>query len=317
MHVRHDERMELRHLRAFLVVADELHVGRAAARLHLTQPSLSRQIAALEGDVGVPLFTRARRRFALSPAGEVFLGHAREVVRLADQARDEAGRAHRGELGTLRLRFVQSATFALLPRLLGAFRAAHPAVALDIDAMTTLRQVDALRRGHADVGLLRPPVAGSGLVTRVISRDPVVVALPAGHRLADGGPVALADLADEPFVLYRHSSGPSVRDALVSHCLAAGFSPRVVQEAEGVQTLVSLVAAGLGVSLLIAPTPPTSPDAVVYRPVADDVPRWEMAVAWSPENDAPVLANFLAVAAGRDPVPAPDDGVESVVPGHD
>lgn len=287
--------VELRHLQSFLVVADELHVGRAAARLHLTQPSLSRQVAALERDVGVPLFTRTRRRFALSPAGEAFRVQAREAVRRADQAARDARRVHRGELGTLRVRFVQSATFDALPRLLGAFRRAYQEVTLDIEAMTTLRQVDALRDGHADVGMLRPPLPGSSLLTRVISRDPLVVALPAGHPLAGADALSLADLADERFVLYSRASGPSVRDTLVSHCLAAGFSPHVVQDAEDVQTIVSLVAAGVGVSLLIAPTPPTSPDAVVYRPVTDDVAPWDMAIAWSPDNDAPVLAHFLAI----------------------
>lgn len=289
-------RVELRQLRSFVVTAEELHVGRAAARLHLTQPSLSRQIAALERDVGAPLFTRVRRRFGLTPAGEIFLGAAREIVRRADEAAEQARRAHRGELGTLRLRFVQSATFQLLPRLLGAFRAALPDVVLDVETMTTLGQVAALRAGRIDVGLLRPPISEPTLTTRVVSRDPLVAALPAGHRLANRRRLPLTALAEEPFVLYKRSWGPSVQDAIVGHCLNAGFSPRIIQEAGDVQTIVSLVSAGLGVSLLIAPTPPIAEDAVVYRPIADDLPPWEMALAWSATNDAPVLARFLAIA---------------------
>lgn len=289
--------MELRHLRSFVVVAEELHVGRAAARLHLTQPSLSRQIAALERDVGVPLFTRIRRRFGLTPAGEIFLTAAREVVRRADDAVHDAQRAHRGELGTLRLRFVQSATFEALPRLLAAFRAAHPDVALDVETMTTIRQVAALRSGHIDIGLIRPPISEPTLTTRVISRDPLVAALPAGHPLAKRRRLPLAALADEPFVLYTRASGPSVQDAIIGHCIAAGFSPRIIQEAADVQTIVSLVAAGLGVSLLIAPTPPTAERAVAYRPISDDLPAWELALAWSIDNQTPVLSRFLAVAS--------------------
>ncbi|MGH3758864.1 LysR family transcriptional regulator [Actinophytocola sp.] len=289
--------MELRHLRSFVITAEELHVGRAAARLHLTQPSLSRQIAALEGDVGVPLFTRVRRRFGLTPAGEIFLTAAREIVRHADEAARDARRAHRGELGTLRLRFVQSATFEALPRLLVAFRTAHPDVTLDLETMTTLGQVAALRDGHIDVGLLRPPISEPALTTRVISRDPLVAALPAEHPLAKRRRLPLAALADEPFVLYTRAYGPSVQDAIIGHCMAAGFSPRIVQEAAGVQTIVSLVAAGLGVSLLIAPTPPTTERAVVYRPISDDLPPWELALAWSTDHHAPVLSRFLAVAA--------------------
>jgi DNA-binding transcriptional LysR family regulator len=288
--------MELRHLRSFVVVAEELNVGRAATRLHLTQPSLSRQIAALERDVGVPLFTRIRRRFALTPAGEIFLAAAQEIVRRADDAARDARRADRGELGTLRLRFVQSATFQAVPRLLGAFRSAYPDVILDLETMTTLRQTAALRAGRIDVGLIRLPIGEPALSTRVISRDPLVVALPAGHPLADHPRLSLAALADEPFVLYTRSFGPSVQDAIIGHCIAAGFSPRIVQEAADVQTIVSLVAAGVGISLLISPTPPIAEDAVVYRPIADDLPPWEMALAWSPDNETPVLSRFLTIA---------------------
>ena len=292
--------MELRHLRSFLVVADELNVGRAAERLHLTQPTLSRQIAALERDLGVPLFARIRRRFTLTAAGEAFRPAAQDVVRRADEAARTAQRAHRGETGTLRVRFVQSATFEALPRLLGAFRTAHPDVVLDVETMTTLRQTAALGTGQADVGILRPPVGDPSLRIKVISQDPLVAALPAGHPLAKRARLPLRTLADEPFVLYTRAFGPSVQDAIIGYCLAAGFAPRVVQEAADVQTIVSLVAAGLGVSLLIAPAPPIDPEAVVYRPVADDLPPWELALAWSPANDSPALARFLALVGGSD-----------------
>jgi DNA-binding transcriptional LysR family regulator len=297
MHMENDVGVELRHLRSFVVTAEELHVGRAAARLHLTQPSLSRQIAALEHDVGVPLFSRIRRRFGLTPAGEIFLVAAREIIRRADDAARDAQRAHRGELGTLRLGFVQSATFEVLPELLAAFRVAHPDVTLEVETMTTIRQVAALRAGSLDVGLLRPPISEPGLTTRVISRDPLVVALPGGHPLAKRRRVPLAALADESFVLYTRSFGPSVQDVIIGHCMAAGFSPRIIQEAADVQTIVSLIAAGLGVSLLIAPTPPTAERAVVYRPISDDLPPWELALAWSAGNRTPVLSRFLATAA--------------------
>lgn len=290
------EPMELRHLRSFVVVAEEMHVGRAAVRLHLTQPSLSRQIAALERDVGVPLFARVRRRFVLTAAGANLLADAQDILHRADDAVRDAQRAHRGELGTLRLRFVQSATFEALPRLLGAFRSAYPDVVLDLEAMTTLRQSAALRAGRIDVGLLRPPIPDPGLASRVISLDPLVAALPADHRLAERPRLALADLADEPLVFYNRPFGPSVYDTIIGQCRAAGFTPRIVQEAADVQTIVSLVNAGLGVSLLIAPTPPIAADAVVYRTLTDELPPWELALAWSPDNTSPVLAGFLRIA---------------------
>jgi len=307
--------MELRQLRSFVVVAEEMNVGRAATRLHLTQPSLSRQIAALEHDLGVELFARVRRRFVMTAAGETFLAEAKDLLRRADEAVRAAQRTQRGELGTLRFRFVQSATFEVLPRILGAFRAAYPEVVLDLESLTTLRQTEALRDGRIDVGLLRPntPAAGAGtsprssgggtavvqlapgLSSRVVSSDPLVAVLPARHRLAKRKRLRLEELADEPLVFYSRASGPAVHDTIVGFCRAAGFTPRVEQEAADVQTIVSLVAAGLGVSLLISPTPPSNPDAVVYRELSDDLPPWQLSVVWSPDNRSPVLARFLEV----------------------
>ncbi|HEY3563052.1 MAG TPA: LysR family transcriptional regulator [Kribbella sp.] len=302
--------MELRQLRSFVVVAEELNVGRAATRLHLTQPSLSRQIAALERDLGVELFARVKRRFVLTAAGTTFLADAQDLLRRSDEAVRTAQRTQRGELGMLRLRFVQSATFEALPRLLGAFRRAYPEVVLDLDSWTTLRQTDALRDGLIDVGLLRPtapaPVTGAGgkqsttvvrlapgLSSRVVAEDSLVVALPARHRLARRKRLRLEELADEPFVFYSRPSGPAVYDTIVGFCRAAGFTPRIEQDAAGVQTIVSLVASGLGISLLIGPTPPSNPDAVVYRELSDDLPTWQLSAAWSPDNHSPVLSRFL------------------------
>jgi DNA-binding transcriptional LysR family regulator len=296
------ERMELRQLRSFVVVAEEMNVGRAAMRLHLTQPSLSRQIAALEHDLGVELFARVKRRFVLTAAGEAFLADARDLLRRSDEAVRTAQRTQRGQLGTLRLRFVQSATFEALPRILAAFREAYPDVVLDLETLTTLRQTEALRDGQIDVGLLRPstPTGGDAVVqlaprlaSRVVAENSLVAVLPARHRLARRKRVRLAELAEEPFVFYSRPSGPSVHDTIVGFCRAAGFTPRIEQEAADVTTIVSLVAAGLGVSLLISPTPPINPDAVVYRELSDDLPSWPLSVAWSPANHSPVLARFL------------------------
>lgn len=284
-----------RRLRALLMVADELHVGRAADRLDVTQPSLSRQIAAIERDLGVPLFSRTGRRFVLTPAGEIVIAGAREILRRSEEVVRDAKRAHAGEVGSLRLGFVQSATYEAIPRLVSAFRAACPDVVIDTRTMTTLEQSEALHAGHLDVGLLRPVVPLPGLETKVISRDPLVAALPATHRLAARERIPLAALADESFMFYIRDSGPIVHDTIVGHCLAAGFSPRIVQEAQ-VQTIPALVAAGLGVSLIIAPAPPNDSRQVVYRPLQDDLPLWNMVLAWSADNPSPTLARFLALA---------------------
>jgi DNA-binding transcriptional LysR family regulator len=222
-------------------------------------------------------------------------------LRRSDEAVRAAQRTQRGELGTLRLRFVQSATFEPLPQLLGAFRQAYPEVVLDLEAWTTLRQIEALRDGRIDVGLLRPTAPADGtavvrlepsLASRVVAEDSLVAVLPARHRLARRKRLRLAELADEPFVFYSRPSGPVVHDTILGFCRAAGFTPRI-QQAADVQTIVALVAAGLGVSLLISPTPPTNPDAVVYRELSDDLPPWPLSVAWSPDNRSPALARFL------------------------
>jgi DNA-binding transcriptional LysR family regulator len=286
----------LRQLRALLTVADELHVGRAAERLGVTQPALSRQIAAIEKDIGVPIFARVGRRIVLTAAGETVVAGARDILRRGEEVIRDAHRVHAGKAGTLRLGFVQSATYDMVPRLVGAFRAAYPDVAVRARAMTTLEQSEALRGGHLDAGLLRPVGALPGLSSKEVSRDPLVVALPADHRLAALERVDLAALADEPFLEFDRNSAPAVHDRILGCCLAAGFSPRVVQEAQ-VQTIPALVAAGLGISLMIAPAPPYDPGRVVYRPIGDDLPPWEMALAWSAANRSPALARFLEVAA--------------------
>jgi DNA-binding transcriptional LysR family regulator len=289
--------MELYQLRSFVAVAEEAHVGRAAVRLHLSQPTVSRQIAVLERHLGVPLFTRGHRGLTLTPAGKTFLDGARGILRAVDAATRDVWRASRGEVGTLRVGFVQSATYGVVPRLVGRFRAAFPDVWLDLRPMTTLRQIAALRAGDLDVGVLRPGQPAGGwwpdVRTVEVSRDPFVVALPAGHRLAAGAAVPLVELADEAFVLYPAEAGSTGHDSILELCAGAGFVPRVVHAGQDAQTIVALVGAGLGVSLLLTPGPPVDPGLVVYRPLAGDSPVWVMALAWLVGNQSPVLAHFV------------------------
>jgi DNA-binding transcriptional LysR family regulator len=299
--------MELRHLRYFAAVAEELHFGRAAAKLRLSQPSLSRQVRDLERELGVPLFSRRRRNVALTSAGEAFLQGARLTLARAEAAADDARRAHMGEVGRLSLGFVQSATFGALPRLLGAFREECPGVALEVRAMTTVEQVAALRNRRIGVGLLRPPIDDRGLILRTISRDPLMVALPEGHPLAARERVPLGALAGEPLILYPRSDGPGVRDAIVGLCQRAGFSPRIAQEAGEAQTIAALVEAGLGAALVIAPVPAPQGPAVAYRPLEDELPSWEMALAWRCDDPSAVLRRFLEV--GREACP-PVEGAD-------
>ncbi|GAB3419532.1 LysR family transcriptional regulator [Flindersiella endophytica] len=304
--------MELYQLRSFAAVAEDLHMGRAAARLHLAQPTLSRQIASLERDLGVELFSRAHRRIQLTTAGEVLLAHAHEILSRSDTARRDARRAAQGELGTLRLGFVQSATYDLLPRLVRRFRTAFPDVHVEATFMTTLQQIAALRNGQLDAGLLRPRqpadatgTAGiAGLELLSLAHDPMVAVVPAGHRLAGRSEISLAALAGEPFVLYTKESGSTGYDLILDSCRQAGFTPNVVQHAMDAPTIVAMVAAGLGVSVLISPAPPIDPALVSYRRLSDPLPTWEMALAWMPGNASAALARFRRLAtdaAGQRP----------------
>lgn len=286
--------MELRHVRAFLTVVDERHVGRAAQRLHLSQPTLSRQLAALERDLDAQLFSREHRRLELTPAGRMLASRAADLIDRADDTVRDVRRAQRGEVGHIRLGFVQSATFGILPPLMREFRTSSPDVVLDVRAMTTLTQLPALRSGRLDVGLLRPPDEDDDLETLLISHDTLVAALPVSHHLADRDSIALADLADQDFVFYTRD-GPYIHDTVIAHCRAAGFSPRIVQRARDVQTITALVAGGLGVSLLMSPTPRGHETSVVYLPLRDELPGWDLVLAWS-EKAAPAVRRFVEVA---------------------
>lgn len=290
--------MELRHLRYFVAVAEELHFGRAAQRLHLAQPPLSRQIQALERELGVPLFTRHRRRVALTAAGETFLEGARRVLASADDVVRDAQRAQRGEIGRLALGFVGSAAYTVLPRILRAFRERYPLVELSLQAMTTQEQVAALQDRRIGAGILRPPVDEGSFALQPLLREPLVAALPEDHPLAAQERVPLVALAGESFVLYPRADGPAVHDAIVSLCVEAGFSPRIVQESGEMQTIAGLVAGGIGVALVIAPAERMRSRGVVYRPLADVTRSWELALAWRRDEASPVAGALLAAARG-------------------
>jgi DNA-binding transcriptional LysR family regulator len=291
--------MELRHLRYFVVIADELHFGRAAARLHITQPSLSIQIRDLERAVGVTLLQRTNRRVELTEAGRAFLEGARLALAQVETAVQDARRAHRGEIGQLTLGFVGSAAYDVLPRLLRAFRAAYPDVALRLGSMTTKEQLAALAERRIDLGLLRLPVKDATLAWRTVAREPLMVVLPITHPLATQARVPLRALAGEPFILYPRADSPAIRDTIIALCHQAGFSPNIVQETGEMQTIVGLVAGGIGIALVIAPEGYRGTGDVVFKALAEDnIPTWEMALAWRLDSEAsPVIRACLTAIA--------------------
>lgn len=293
--------MELRHLRYFVAVAEELHFGRAAKRLRMSQPPLSQQIAALERELGARLFERGRRT-ALTHAGRMMLPEARATLEQAERAAGTARRADRGEVGGLSVGFVRSATFLALPVSLRAFRDKAPDVELSLHPLSTLEQLDAFEEGSIDVGFLfrlpGQPIS-DWLTLRTVSREPLVAGMPEGHPLAHKEEVPLGDLSRDRLLLMARSAGAGTFDSIVALCRKAGFEPDDVQEISDTQTVAQLVAAGVGVSLHIGDPRLLRSYGVVYRAVDDPEASWELAIATRNDDRSPVVGAFLGVVEER------------------
>jgi DNA-binding transcriptional LysR family regulator len=291
--------MELRHLRYFAALAEELHFGRAAAKLHISQPPLSMQIRALEEELGVTLFNRTQRHVALTQAGHALLQEARQILARVEQAMLVTRRAGRGEIGELAVGFISVADYNVLPLVLREFRRKFPLVNLTLREATTDAQVRDLIAGRLDVGFLLPPVTEPALESVSILREPLIAALPEKHPLAKKpGKLALEKLRDEPFILFPRPNAPGLYDDVVSCCKAAGFSPKVEQEAIQMQTIISLVSAELGVALIPASLTNLQRTGVVYKPLRQQSPLTEIHLAWRRGDELPALRVFVDLAAG-------------------
>jgi DNA-binding transcriptional LysR family regulator len=300
--------MELRHLRYFVAVAEELHFGRAAERLHIAQPPLSRQIRDLERELEAPLFERVPRGVELTAAGRAFLPEARLVLAQAERAQRTVRRAARGEIGRLRVGFVEAAADAsVLPDVLGFFRLHLPDIGVSLFEMDAQEQAEALRAERIDVGMLDSPPADADrwLHVEPVYAEPMMVAIPDAHPLAARARLALGDLAPEPFVFFSRLSDPTLHDALTARCRAAGFAPRVVQEAGGWHTVASLVAAGVGVAFAPQSVARLGRPGVTYRPARGLAVRMSMAAVWRRGDRSPVRERFVTalrtVARARRP----------------
>lgn len=288
--------MELRKLRYFVALAEELHFGRAAARLHITQPPLSMAIQALEEELGVPLFTRAPRRVALTHAGAAFLEQARNLLARADDAIELARAAARGEVGRLRIGFMSGTIYTLLPPLLRDFAARFPAVKLELRELAMPLQLAQLRAGEIDVGFVRPPVQDAALEAETVFAEPLVVALPRGHPLARLRRVPLRRLAAEPFVMFQRQPGLVMHHLVLRFCLQHGVTPRVAQEVAQSHAVVGLASAGIGIALVPASIQTIRMRGVEYRPLAETSPPVQTALAWRRDDASPVLAAFRRAA---------------------
>jgi DNA-binding transcriptional LysR family regulator len=288
--------LDLRQLRYFVAVAEERHFGRAAGRLHIAQPPLSQQIRRFEAELGEPLLYRTTRSVELAPAGEVLLERAREILAAVDSAIDDARRAARGEYGRLAIGFTGSSTYELLPAIAAALRTELSGVVLELRGeLLTPAQVARLVDGTLDLGLLRPPVRERDLCTEVLRSEPLIAVLPEAHPLADTDSIPLELLEKEPFVTYPSHFRSVLHDAVEDACAAHGFKPVAAHEVAETATLVSFVAAGLGVSLVPASVGNMTVRGAIYRPLTQDTTRVELAAAWRRDDDRPVLARALEV----------------------
>lgn len=289
--------IELRQLRYFVAVAEEMHFGRAAIRLHMTQPPLSQTIQSLEATLGTPLFFRTRRSVALTPAGYALLPEARRILQQAGALPDLAKRAASGESGLLSLSFVSTADYSVLPPLLREFRERYPQVQIDLREATTDVQLEDLAQGRIDAGLLIPPLPDktrAELDYLTVLSEPLILAAPQGLKgLRGKSMVALKTLADLPLIIFPRRIAPAFHDAILAAFRDAGLTPRIGQEAIQMQTIVGLVSAGMGIALVPQSVSNLKRPGVEYKPLDTRTPPVETGLAWRRDNRSPVLLAFL------------------------
>jgi DNA-binding transcriptional LysR family regulator len=305
--------VDLRSLACVVAVAQDLHFRRAADRLNLTQPALSQRIRALEREIGVALFLRDRRGVSLTPAGAAFLGPARQAVEHARRARAEAVAAMRGEAGRLRLGFTVIAFHGSLPEAVQQFRLRWPGVEVELAEMNSPSLERALAAGELDLGILHPPLATACLTAAALPDEPFRLALPASHPLAVRTVVPVRALEGEPFLIAPRHVGPSIYDRVIALFQKEGISPRIVQEATPMTTLIGLVAAGAGMGFVTAGIARAARPGVAFRPVSPEPPSLPMAAAWRASSPVPAAEHFIdVVLAMQQPLGAAPAGQAAV-----
>jgi DNA-binding transcriptional LysR family regulator len=291
-----DRDIELRHLRYFVAVAEELHFGRAALRLHLAQPPLSQQIRKLEELLGHTLFTRTSRAVRLTAAGEVFLDRARRTLRNVQEDLDEARSVGRGEIGFLRVGFIGSAMLTPLPAVLGQYRGQFPNVQLQLHESYTSLVVHSLLNGSLDAGFLRDGGPTPGLVVQPIFSEPLLAFVPASHPLAKFKQISAARMRDQPFVFFSPTAGLHAYEKAIAPCLEQGYRPNVVQEAPQWLTVLRLVGAGLGVTIAPACVKEVTTLNVVCLKLSGTQARSNVELAYRTTENRAIVSAFAAIA---------------------
>jgi DNA-binding transcriptional LysR family regulator len=315
--------IDLRHLRYFQAVAQELHFGRAAARLHIAQPALSRQIQQLEEQLGTPLLRRTQRRVELLPAGQVFLERSTLVLEQVERAVVDARRTAAGEFGRLSVGFIHSSTYGLLPSIVERFRHLYPGIELELHEMPIAEQHVALTRGVINIGLLRLQPAPAEIELLSVMEEPFLVAVAHAHRLAGQLAVELAELAGEPMVLFPHHGSPLFHARIMAMCERAGFTPRVAQQATQIHTVVGLVGAGIGLAIVPGTARNLQPRGVRFLEILDRPEPVHVALGWlRGKRDVPAVRSFRQVTLlvaqrwGARHQPRPTDGQQAIDAGQ-
>jgi DNA-binding transcriptional LysR family regulator len=284
--------MELRHIRIFVTLAEELHFGRAARKLRVAQSAVSQTLRALEDEMGVALLARTKRSVSLTPAGRQFLGYARASLSQLEQGAAAARHVAQGDEGELRLSFTLMSALTALPRVVARFQRAYPRVRLRLTPGGSVEQLDAIRQGRCDVGFMPFKQDVAPLESEVVARAALVAILPARHALTRETSLELAQLAQEPFIFLKQQSEPQVYEYFRSHCAKAGFEPRVIMEIEHVEALLSFVAAGIGVSCAPSLVERVRFHGVKTVPLLPEI-RAVISAVWRPQGLPATATRFL------------------------
>ena len=288
--------MELRQLRYFIAVAEEQSFSRAAVRLHVSQPPLSMHVKGLEDELGIRLFHRSNRGVALTPAGQVFYDEIRSVLRRLDQARIKAQNAGNGERGTLSVGFVSIADYGVLPPALKRFREQFPHVEVQLHELTTDAQIKEIRAGRLDIGIGLAPVDEVDLTFETVLRERLLLAAPTGHRLIKSdGAVRLKAFSNESFIIPPRDIAPGLYDLIISQCRASGFTPKINQHARQMQTVIGLVASGMGFALVPSSVKNLKRAGVQYRALRGATDSVELGMLRARDEDGPLGNHFVAV----------------------
>lgn len=299
---------DLNQLRCFVTVAEELHFGRAAVRLNMTQPPLSRQIQVLEHIIDAPLLERTSRSVRLTPAGRSFLPEARRILKLAESASQVARRIALGKTGSLKIGFTAAAAYGFLPELVAACRARLPEVDFSLKEMVSGDQFEALTSGQIDAGLLRPPIARPELTSRRVVAEPLLAAIPKKHPLANAENITIKDFDNLPFVMYSPYESRYFHDLLVALFTRADILPRYVQHLSQIHSILAMVRAGLGLAIVPAAAAGLKISDVRLRPLKlrTRVPV-ELFMVWRRDNEDPLLAALVKIAGELSSAEAMED----------